>query len=327
MLDQIATRLRAAKSLLILTHARPDGDGLGAMAALLAAARAAGRSAHALVPGGLPVRYDFLFPHDRPAGGDQAPALAAAADLIVILDTCSYSQLDGLESLLAAHAPKIVVLDHHATYDPIGSLRWIDPTAAAAGVMTGELIEALGWPLDAQTAEALLTAVTTDTGWLRYANTDARALRAVARWLDAGVRTDVLYQKLYQTDRPERLLLTIRMLESLELHAQGRLAAMCIRRTDFTETGATYEETENLVNEALRLKTVETALLLVEQEDMVRVSLRSRDVVNVAAVAKAFGGGGHPRAAGLRSNLPIDELKSQLVAACLAELQADRTRS
>ena len=193
----------------------------------------------------------------------------------------------------------------------------MDTSAAASGVMIGELLEALHWPVDAVAAEALMTAAVCDTGWLQFANTDARVLSAVAGWIDAGVRPDVLYRKLFQSDRRERMSLMARVIESLELHAGGRLAVMTLRRKDFEATGALPEETENLINESLRMKTVDTALLLVEGNGEVRVSLRSRELVNVAELAKRFGGGGHPKAAGMRSDENIDSLKARLVAACV----------
>ena len=134
---------------------------------------------------------------------------------------------------------------------------------------------------------------------------------------------DKLYMRLFQCDRPQRLFLTTRMLQSLELHCGGRLATMMIRKADFDATGALPEETENLVNEALRIGCVETAILLVENGPasdgagpIIRVSLRSRDEVDVAAVAARFGGGGHARAAGLRRVMPIERFRDELVKAC-----------
>jgi phosphoesterase RecJ-like protein len=318
--EGIVRRLRAARSLLVLTHARPDGDGLGTMAALAAAGRAAGKRVELLVPDRIPDRYQFLFAAAAPAAGKRFADLADAADVVLVVDTCALAQLDGLQGALPARREKIAVLDHHATADDVGAVQWIDTSAAAVGVMAGELIDALGWPVSRVAAEALMTAVTTDTGWLRFANTDGRALRAVARWTDAGVRPDALFRRLYQADRPERLRLCARMLDGLELSCGGRLAAMTVRREDFAATGARPEETENLINEALRLETVEAAVLLVENADGVRVSLRSRDRVDVAQVARRFGGGGHARAAGARTAEQIDQLKQRLLAALAAEL-------
>ena len=317
---EIADRLRNAKSLLIVSHGRPDGDALGSMAALADSARAAGKDTSMFVPDSQPPKYDFLF--DKPPCTDQAQfaALADQSDLIVIVDTCAFAQLDGLADELRARRDAIVVVDHHATADDIGAVRWMDTSAAAAGVMVDELLEELGWPVGPEAAEALMTAIATDTGWMRFANTDGRCLRAAARLVDAGVRTDKLYRKLYQTERPERIKLMRYALGTLELHCDQRLAAMTVRKSDIEAAGARPDETENLVNEALRLATVETAILLVESDEHVRVSLRSRDAVDVAAVAKRFGGGGHRRAAGVRVSEDIDTLKDKLLAACRDEL-------
>ncbi len=323
----IMQRLSAAAKLLVVTHARPDGDGLGSMSALKSAARAAGKEVATLVPGDVPARYDFLLSPDRPAGADRFAELADWADAVVIVDTCAFAQLDGLDAQLAAARDKIVVVDHHATTDDIGAVRWVDASACAAGVMVGELLEALGWPLGRPAAEALLTAITTDTGWFRFSSTDARCLRAAARLFEVGVEGDKLYQRLFQVDRPERMLLLSHALSSMELCASGRIATMKLRVGDFAETGAHQDETESFVNEPMRMSCVEVSMLLVEDDDAasepyVRVSLRSRGGVGVAAVARGFGGGGHVRAAGLRVAEDIDSLMARLVAACEAAMDA-----
>lgn len=324
--EQVCRRFRSAGSFLIVTHARPDGDGLGSMAALARSARAAGKKAVALVPDAVPPRYAFLFADSPPGEAAQFDALADEADLIVIVDTCALAQLDGLQLSLASRREKIVTIDHHATADDVGAVQWQDTSAAAAGVMAAELIEALGWPVDLATAEALTTAVATDTGWARFANTDGRSLRALADWVDAGVRPDRLYKRLYQCDRPERLRLMTRMLDSLELFCGGRLAVMVIRRSDFQAAGARDDETENLINEALRIGTVETAVLLVEMAGFTRVSLRSRDAVDVSAIAARLGGGGHARAAGIRAEQGVDALRERLVEWCSRALGAAERR-
>ena len=319
--EAIVGRLRSARSLLLVTHVRPDGDAIGSMVALARGAEGDGRTVHLLAPDPPPQRYGFLCAGRTFAGPERFAVLADAADIVVVLDTCTFSQLEQLEADLRTRREKVVAVDHHATFDDVGSVQWIDTSAAAAGVMVAELIEALDWSIDLPAAEALMTAVTTDTGWLQFANTDGRVLRLVADWADLGVRSDKLYRRIYQTDRPQRLALMARMLATLELHAGGRLAAMTIRKADFQATGARAEETENLVNEALRLASVDTVILLVENTDCVRVSLRSRDAINVAEIARRFGGGGHARAAGVRAGEDINTLKSRLIDSCAAELK------
>ena len=316
---QIAKRLGAASRILVVTHARPDPDCLGSMVALAGAARDAGKTARMFIPDAIPDRYRFIFPQELPCTtASSFDAMADQADVIVIVDTCAFAQLDDLEQAIKRRKGQIVVLDHHATHDDVGAVQWIDTTAAASGIMAGELLEEIPWPISLATAQALLMATASDTGWFRFANTDARCLRAAAKWLDAGVKADELYRRLNQTDRPERLALTAKMLQSLQLYNQGRLALMVIRKGDFEATGAAPDETENLVNEPLRIGSVEAVVLLVENEGQVRASLRSRELVDVAQIARQFGGGGHARASGLRSTKPLDTLKKELLQAFAA---------
>jgi phosphoesterase RecJ-like protein len=342
--EEIVSRLKAAGSILVVTHARPDGDGLGSMVALAGAARAAGRRSAMLVPDAVPERYGFLFGGEACAGADRFEALAGAAEAVVIVDTCALGQLDCLPQALESCRPKVAVIDHHAMADDIGGLRWIDTSAAASGVMVVEVLAAMGWPVTADArameflapgaggrdsglaspGEALAIAITSDTGWLRFANTDSRCLRAMERLLDAGVRPDVLYARLYQSDRPQRLRLMQRMLASLELHCGDRLAVMTLRKEDFAASGARPDETENLVNEALRIGCVESCVLLVETGQTVRASLRSRQAVDVAAMARQFGGGGHARAAGIRLGRDIDAFKAKLIEAFEREFRGVR---
>jgi phosphoesterase RecJ-like protein len=318
---EVLRRLAAAKSLLLVTHARPDGDASGSMRALALAARAAGKTSWMLMPDTVPRQYAFLFTAEAPAPAGRFTELAAKAEAVVVLDTSVSDQLDGLEKLLAAVAGKLLVIDHHATPGELGGLLWNDPSAAACGVMIDELLEALGWPRTGKVAEALLTAIVSDTGWFRFPNTDARSLRRAAGLLEAGISATALYDRLFRNDRPQRVKLIARMLASLELHAGGKLAVMTIRQADFTETGARPEETENLINEALRIGGVEAVILLTELDGLCRISLRSRSRLDVSTVAAALGGGGHPRAAGVRSTETLEAVKPRILAAMTEALK------
>jgi phosphoesterase RecJ-like protein len=317
---EIDRRLRDCRAMLVVTHARSDGDALGSMLALALGARAAGKHAAMLVPDPVPARYAFLVRDQAVASAAQLDMLADAADLIVVVDTSSYAQLDAAADGLRKRREKVIVIDHHATSDNVGAAAWQDVSAAAAGVMVGEVLGALNWPLEPQAALALAAAITSDTGWLRFSNADGRAMRMMAGLVDAGVRPDELYRLLYQTDRPQRLALTARAVAGMRLYADDQLAVMTITPQDFAATGALPEETENLVNEPMRLGSVEAVVLLTQQAGVVRVSLRSRSVLDVAALAAGFGGGGHARAAGFRSGEPLETIRQKIVDACLAAM-------
>ena len=313
----MAEALKQAKSIVLTTHVRPDGDALGSTAALWRAAAGAGKRARVVLLDAIPQRYGYLLADAAPAPAEQFDDLAERADLIVVVDTCAFGQLGPIDSALRARRAKVAVIDHHATADTVGARIWQDTSAAAAGVMIAELLDDLGWRIDANMAEALLAAIAMDTGWFRHANTDARALSAAARLVAAGVEPDRLYARLYQADRPQRLALLAAALRSLELSCNGRLAIISLTAEDFARTGARADETEDVVNEGLRIATVEVSAILIPTSDMgTRISLRSRGAVDVAAIAASFGGGGHVRAAGFKDRGDPRDAKRRLVAAC-----------
>ena len=313
----MAAALSAARKLVVTTHVRMDADGLGCAVALCRAARAAGIECRLVLLGPVPGRIAYLLGDQKPAEANQFAALAADADRIVVLDTCTFAQLEPIAGPLRQLREKVIVIDHHATADDVGAVVWGDRSASSAGVMVAELLAELGWAIDPPTAEALAAAVLSDTGWLRYSNTDERSLRILADLSAAGADLHGMYASMYQSDRPARLALLAAALSSLELRQCDRLAVMTLRRADFAASGAAEDETENFVNEPMRIATVQVSAILVEQADGgVRVSLRSRGSADVAELAKRFGGGGHSQAAGFSLGGDADSARRTVIAAC-----------
>lgn len=316
-LNTVTPWLHQRQRPLLVSHQRPDGDALGSLAAMFGALRSLGASPTVALFDALPSRYRFLA---DPAWGawDAAAARFDAFDALLILDTCSAAQLEPMAGRLA-DAPPTLVIDHHATRDDIGTragdLRVFDVSASACALLIAEWIASAAIPLTQPIATALFVGIATDCGWFRFANTDARTFRTVAELIAAGIRPDVLYQQLYQTDPLPRLRLAGRLLTGLELRADGLLAVMTLRPADLAATGADRTMTEDLVNEAARLSGVEATALFSEDADgRVRINLRSRNWLDVAAIAAELGGGGHARAAGARANGDFDSVVESVVA-------------
>ncbi|MBI5866341.1 MAG: DHH family phosphoesterase [Planctomycetes bacterium] len=290
---------------LLLSHRRPDGDAIGSLAAMALLLRARGQTPQVALFDHIPARYAMLQTAAEWRSWEESrELLVEGCDAVIVLDTCSLSQLEPAAEFLA-NAPRTLVIDHHLTRDPIGTrdgdMQAIDETAGANALILAEWARAAGRSLDEPTARALFVGLATDTGWFRYSNTDARMLRAAADLLDAGVDAAALYNAIYQQEPAAKLRLIAQLLQSLELRAEGRLAVMCLRPADFARAGADRTMTEDLVNEAGRIAGVECTLLFTEEDSgEVRVNLRSREQVDVAAIARRFGGGGHARAAGCR---------------------------
>jgi phosphoesterase RecJ-like protein len=309
---------------LVVTHRRPDGDALGAVAGLTVALHALGIDATAALFEPFPQRYallhDLVSWHDWPT---ERAALTRDCDALIVLDTCSVQQLEPVADWLP-QAPRMLVIDHHPTRDALGTrpgdLRLLDESAGAVCLLVAELLKTAGMAWTPALATALLVGLGTDTGWFRFPNTDARLLHAAAELTEAGAAVNLVFRAIYEQDAPARLRLTGRMLQTLELHADGQLAVLKLRRADFAAAGADRTMTEDLVNEAGRLAGIEATILFTEEADQVRVNFRSKERLDVAKLAAQFGGGGHTRAAGARLAAPWDQAVTAVLAAALAAL-------
>ncbi len=314
---------------LLLTHRRPDGDALGAVVALARVLRSWRRRPRVVLFDAWPRRYAMLEAGVAAVLWSEVnPRELQRCDSVVVLDTCSLSQLEPAR-LYLENAPPTLVFDHHQTRDDIGvrpgDLRLIDPKASATCLILHEWLRACGVRLEKTLATALFVGIATDCGWFRYSSTDPRTLRAAAELLEAGVRPDGLYRRIYENEPAARLRLLGKALERLELHADGQVALIALRRWDFARCGGDHSLTDDLVNEAGRIAGVEVYMLATELgTGHVKFNFRSRERVNVAELAARFGGGGHARAAGARIAGRFSEVVPKVVRAAVQAVRAAR---
>jgi len=288
--------INKSSDVLITTHTRPDGDACGCIVVISDVLAALGKKTRALMLSPMPEWYEFLF------------------DLIIIVDTNSFTQLDKFGQYLKQARTPVLIIDHHVTADGLGDVELVDSNAAATGLIVYDLLKFAKWSVTGKIAEALFVAVATDTGWFQFSNTDSRVYRSCAELIDAGANPPEIHQNLYQNFSYPRFKLTLAMLNTLELHLDGRLAMQHISQRDFLQTGATHKDTENLINECQRINTVEAAALFVELKDgRIRCSLRSKGTIDVSEIAAKFGGGGHKMAAGTFLPGSLEEAKKTVL--------------
>ncbi len=324
--------LSRARRVLITTHVRPDGDALGSTAAMVAGLRTKGIAAKVLLLSHLPSKYAFIYQelevdHFDVEAGWPADFTMQGFDALLVVDTGTWSQLPGFRERLAEFTGRKLVLDHHLTQEDWADDKLVVTQAAAAGEIVANLLQAWDVEFTPSISKALYLAIVADTGWFQYSNTTPHTLRLAARLMEAGVDTDELYQLLYQSERPQRVMLQAAVQKSLELLCDNRLAVMQTRREDFLETGARAGDTEALINIPLQIQTVQVSMLFNEpiEGGAIRVSLRSKGHVDVAKFAQQFGGGGHARAAGLRVEDTLAKAREKVVNAMLLALAQSNT--
>ncbi len=310
-----------SNSILITSHSRPDGDACGSIVAMAEALAGLGKKVKPLLLSELPRWYEFLFT-EKPAILDKditveqlTEGRSVEFDLIFIVDTNSLNQLPKFEQYLKQTDLPVLVIDHHVTSDGLGSVELIDTAAAATALIIFDLFKHAKWQFNKKIAYALFVAIATDTGWFHFANTDSRVYTSCAELIDIGVKPTEIYHDLYQSFSQQRFKLMMAMLNTLELHLDGRYATQHILQTDFEQTGARGMDTENLIDECHRIGSVEAAVLFVELKDgRIKCSLRSRGAVDVRKIAQKFGGGGHIMAAGVHLPGPLKNAKKLINA-------------
>jgi phosphoesterase RecJ-like protein len=315
-----------SQEVLITTHIRPDGDACGCMIAMAGALEAMGKKVKLLLLSPVPKWYEFMFEEKIPLLGEDVKLKHLMNgqfddfDLIVLLDVNSDNQLPGFCDYLKKNEKKVIVLDHHLTGDGHGDVELVDTEAAATGLIVYDLFRFAKWPVTEKIAQSLFVAIATDTGWFQFNNTDGRVHRVCGDLIDAGVKTTAIYHQLYQNYSHERFDLMVKIINSMELHCDGRFAIQQATQEDFKETGAAYSDTENLIDECRKMGSVEAAALLIETEDgRIRCSLRSLGVVDALKIASAFGGGGHKMAAGAHLDCSLDEAKRLVLEAVMEQ--------
>jgi phosphoesterase RecJ-like protein len=215
------------------------------------------------------------------------------AAIIMECSALSRTEVAGLDRFF------VINIDHHPGNTGYGHLTWFDQSAAACAEMVFTLIRALDVPLSVEMATHVYLAILTDTGSFHYSGISPRTFDICRETLDAGVDPVLVARQVYDSNNMGRLKLMGAVLRGIQLDATGRIAAISLDREMTREAGATYEDTEGLVNLPLTVKEIQAVVFFKQIEgDQYRVSLRSKGPVDVGSVAKVFGGGGHKNAAG-----------------------------
>ena len=308
--ETVAARLRDAHSVVVGSHVDPDGDAIGSLLGLARALDGAGVPCTAVLAQGdtPPATYAFLPDTDRLVSASGVPV----PEVFVALDSPDLARLGDAEPL-ARSAHTLVVIDHHPDVTVDADLSLVDRHAPATGALIWELLPHLGVTPDVAIATCLYAALLSDTGRFSYSNTSPAALRAAAEMIEAGAHPNDIYTAIYETRSPGAQALIGRTLERITMANGGYVAYSWVTATDFGETGALPEESENLIDHVRTLRGVRAVFIAKVNGSTIRVSLRAKDDTDVSAVARAFGGGGHVAAAGFTYTGNLASLLEELL--------------
>jgi phosphoesterase RecJ-like protein len=321
-LDAVVEELRTADRFLLTTHEGPDGDALGSLLAMHHALEQLGKDVVMFLAAKefpLAIEYRFLpleeVFHEPPAD--------VVDRTLVFLDCGNIDRMP--VEFLSREGARRVNIDHHHDNTRFGTVNLVDTEASCTAEIVFEIAKRLDAEITPEIAQALYVGLITDTGKFMYENTRPASHLMAAELIDAGVDVSDIYQRLYERVPIEKWKLTGRALEKIERYDDGRFAVTYISGADYEETGAGEVHTEGIIDFVRALEGVEVAAMIRDKTDGGRsarkVSLRSNHV-DVSAIARTHGGGGHRRAAGFGSDLPYSELVEFLRGEVAAQLGA-----
>jgi len=313
--EQVVAELRAADKLLLTTHENPDGDALGSLLAMHDILTQLGKdSLMYMSPDEFPLPWEYRGLHfDQLVG---APPGDVTERTIVFLDCGNIDRVP--VEFLQAEGLRVLNIDHHHDNTRFGTVNLVCSVASSTAEMVWRIAKELHADITPTIAKALYVGLVTDTGRFMYENTTPVAHRMAAELIEAGVEPHKVYRELYEDLPFRRLQLLQRALSSVERHDDGALTIAHLTKRDHEETGALETDSEGVVDhmravEGTRVAVLVRELLSDEREGMRKVSLRATDgSVDVSRLARAFGGGGHPQAAGFSTAVPYRELVERL---------------
>jgi bifunctional oligoribonuclease and PAP phosphatase NrnA len=319
-------RIEAAERVVLTTHVNADGDGAGSEAALAHWLLASGRSATIVNPTPFPPMFRFLVEDATiiaDAGTSAAERALAEADLLIVVDTAEPARIGRLAR--AAAAKPLVIIDHHVRSDSmLDGVMLQDVTACATGELIYDLLEAaeLTTPWPQPILEGIYTAIVTDTGSFRFSNTTLRAHQVAGELIAQGVDPELMYRRIFATVPLRRVQLLRHALEHLEVDPQYPITWITIERGAMEEVGAASEDLDGVVDHARSIEGTELAILFRETADgSTKISLRSAGSLDVNALARAFGGGGHVKAAGALIPERVASARPRVLEAARAALE------
>ncbi len=306
---------REEGEILLVTHHNPDGDGIGSMLALYRFLKKKGKNVRMAMKDKAPHVYDFLPDVEKI---EKLP-INHRFNLAVILDAAGMYRADA-----PVEAKEYLRIDHHigGVFESIND--YVDPYAASTTVVVGRMLK--DWDeecIDKEIATCLYTGLLTDTGSFKHNNVNEEAFEFAKYLTSKGIDPSRIASLIFERNKPAAIHLLQKVLSTLDLFYEEKIASLVVKRDFIDKTGADEEDTEGFVNFARSIEGVEVAFIMIQRPDLKtwRVSLRGKGRINVQKIAKRFGGGGHRDAAGCRIKGSEKEVKQKLIEAIKEEIK------
>ena len=320
-LSAVAAELRRHDRFVVTSHENPDGDAVGSLLAMHLALVSLGKDSVMVLGGEQPLPGEFGFLRLEEQGLLRAAPDDVSDRVLVVVDCAQESRI--VEPTLLGSSTTTLNIDHHHDNTRFGDVDLVVEDASSTAEVLADVFDGLGVTRTPEIAEALYTAVVTDTGRFQYSNTSPKALRLAADLVEDGADVGKVFVEVYESTPFPKLRLLARALEHATELAGGRVVVSELRREDFEAAGADEPYSEGVIDHLRAVDGAELVALVRELPEGAparrKGSLRSHpDGVDVSVIARSFGGGGHRRAAGFSTDLTMDEITQHIVDAFTA---------
>ncbi|MGL5764307.1 MAG: DHH family phosphoesterase [Sarcina sp.] len=315
-LREIINYIDSVNKIGITFHVSPDGDATGSVLSLLQGLRKYGKEAYVISKDKPANNLGFLPYYEEITGEVVKPT--EGTECVIVLDCGNVGRI---AADLEEFNGKVLNIDHHLSNDKYGYLNYVDTEASSTSEIIYMLLETMGVAIDEKIARSLYTGIVTDTGSFRFSNATKRTHSIVANLVDIEKKHDEIHRELFDNKSFEKLKLTGKVLDGMELACNGKIAVLTLTKEMLSLIDTEKEDTGDLVSFGNKISGVEGCILLKETDDAVKISFRSKDSLDVRKVAEEFGGGGHTKAAGAKINgVSIEEAKKLILKKLEKEL-------
>ena len=309
MWQEIVDIINEGKKFIITTHLFSEGDAIGSELALKRFLCGLNKDAVIVNNEALPAVYR-CFDTDRDVKflrNKDVNINLNDFDAIFIVDVADWSQLGDFADMIKASSITKICIDHHASNPGYADINVIDKHASSAGELIFDLITFMNGEITLEIATPLYLSIATDTGWFKFSNTSAKALKACSDLIQVGVKSEIIYEQLFQTKQMSYLKLLTLALGILRQECEGKVVWTKLTKDMIKSSGVPFVDTDVIIDLIRAVKEVEVVIIFREIGNRkTKISLRSKHTVDVAKLASDFGGGGHVRAAGASIPEPID---------------------
>ena len=315
--DDVRRIIDSSHDIVCMAHKDADADSLGSALAFAATLRAIGKAPHPVVPDPVPFTLDYL------PGYETLEREPERIDAIFTFDCATTGRFGEKRGLLESGRFPVVNIDHHVSNSAYGSVNLIQPDASATGQVVFRLLRTLGLPIPPEAATNLYAALLTDTGGFRHENTTEEALRLAAELVHLGADPAWIALKSYKSRAVSTLRLEALAVAAMRTELEGRLVWSEVTRGMLDEAGASWQETDGIIDVLQTVDTMTVAVLFKElQPDVTKISVRTRGDADATDLCSPFGGGGHRRAAGAELHAPLAVAQERVLQLAREQLRA-----